>query len=771
MPTIDPDVLKEARKDSGMSQKELANNLEISQTQVSRYEKNPDSIPAGLFSRWTGMFGLSPTDVLQKSSGASLQANPGEPYAGFHQDLDLLSRYVEVQAPDVLDRNSGEGDNYGEEEGSEEDGIMGKVPSTADLMGRIQELRQKPNVMTAGGFDAGKSYLANALMGKEVLPTSYQPATRVVTVVRHVEDRPDWQDEDVWLFDVGLWTNGEKEEARPEVNISKLDKEEHCDDHRVLAGSHDLLGKYGVHRSESTEKVKRKMDAAHSAVVYVNAPILKSCNIVDLPGFGDRPVGKGEDQESEDQNKAESALPFADVVMYASRIGGHLSGKDLARVSSLLQRIPSPESENEDFPSLGSIFLVATHADRNVSDSDLEDIKQGATSRLHRYLSGGVLARYEKRTGRSVGLEDLRRQWFPFWAENESRSRPLVERLEEILGKRLPAVQIQKGRSELQALKEEAKRRCSRGAELYRKAAEESSSQQEKVQALKEKVGDRNEWFEREREEVHELIDKLERKSHYRVEEVFDHTLRAGEIEEMIRKNFESKSEAKDSAPALVVEEIEAKVEEKIEPLNDELTEKIEGYLSTVAELSIQADGDEQIAVPFDARGTFAGGLASVGTAGALTAWASTLGNLGGYAIVAQGVGALSALGISISGGAAAATAWAAAMGGPVALGAAVAGVAGLAGWRLLAKDWQERLAAKIEKYYKEEGLEKEFQACIEEYWDNTREAFDAGADAVEKEFRKHLDRLEQLSNKEEESRRFAEQLEEARDFYASMPI
>jgi len=316
--------LKEVRKESGMSQKELAKNLDISQTQVSRYEKNPDSIPAGLFSRWTGMFGLSPADVLQKSSSASPQVEPGNPYSTFYTDLDLLSRYVDTQAPDSLETLS---EDSGE--------VGGKVPSAGNLKARIRELRQKPNVMTAGGFDTGKSYLANILMGKDVLPTSYQPATRVVTVVRHVEDRPEWQDEDVWLFDEGLWAD---DGGEPVVDVSRLS--ESCEEHRVLAGSHDLLGKYGVHRSEPTEKVKQKMESAHSAVVYVDAPILKACNIVDLPGFGDRPSG-----ESEDQKKAKSALPFADVVLYASRIGGHLSGKDLARISTLIQRLPSPESK------------------------------------------------------------------------------------------------------------------------------------------------------------------------------------------------------------------------------------------------------------------------------------------------------------------------------------------------------------------------------------------------------------------------------------------
>lgn len=758
MPNIDPNILKQARQESGLSQKELAENLEISQTQVSRYEKDPEAIPAGLFTKWLGMFGLSPSDVLQQDTGASLRAEPGEPYSDFRKDLDLLSRYVDVQAPESLGDLSSDTGQVG-----------GRIPSGEDLQGRIRELRQKPNVMTAGGFDTGKSYLANTLMGKDVLPTSYTPATRVVTIVRHVEDRPDWQNEDVWLFGEDLWKEdeGEKDEREYIVDVSRLDREGiDWEERRILAGSHDLLGKYGVHRSEPTEKVKKRLEEAHTAVVYVDAPILKACNIVDLPGFGDRPSGK-----SDDQKKAETTLPFADLVLYASRAQGHLSGKDLARISTLLQRLPAPERKNESFPTLGSFFMVATHADRNVSDDDVEEIRETSIRRLRQHLQDGVLPRYEKRAGRSVTEDDLLEQWFPFWAENESRSRPLVDRLEEILGEKLPEVRKEKGVAVLRDLRDEVHRRCNEGVRVYQNIIEESARQKRQVEELKEKTAALKEKLQEEREEVHQLIDTLERKSLSRVEDIFYRKFGVNEVESLIRANFDDKSEAKDRAPALIVENLESEVEEKIDGLNDELVEKVEEYLDSIEKFSPAIDGDDEIGIPFDARGAFAGGLTTAATAGGLAAWAAQLGSLGGYAIVAQGVGTLSALGISISGGAAAATAWVASVGGPVTLGAAIAGVAGLAGWRLLTTDWQERLAKKIIKHYNDEGLEEEFRSGMEEYWEDTRNAFESGADAVEEQFRNHLDRLEELSENEEEAREYVEKFQSAQNFYDGMPL
>lgn len=59
-------------------------------------------------------------------------------------------------------------------------------------------------------------------------------------------------------------------------------------------------------------------------------------------------------------------------------------------------------------------------------------------------------------------------------------------------------------------------------------------------------------------------------------------------------------------------------------------------------------------------------------TLGGLGLWAATVGNLGGYILVAKGVSLLSALGISV-GGTAAAASFVAAIGGPITIGIALA--------------------------------------------------------------------------------------------------
>lgn len=121
--------------------------------------------------------------------------------------------------------------------------------------------------------------MANALLGSKNLPVGYQPATRVITFVRHVEDRPEWCQQDVLIFDEDFWLKDEK--GQQIIDLLLLDDQERCEKYCIQAGSFDTLQKYGVHGEY--EDI-----AAHAAVVYIDSPLLQACNLIDLPGFSDQ---------------------------------------------------------------------------------------------------------------------------------------------------------------------------------------------------------------------------------------------------------------------------------------------------------------------------------------------------------------------------------------------------------------------------------------------------------------------------------------------------
>ena len=106
---------------------------------------------------------------------------------------------------------------------------------------------------------------------------------------------------------------------------------------------------------------------------------------------------------------------------------------------------------------------------------------------------------------------------------------------------------------------------------------------------------------------------------------------------------------------SLIEDAMQTVLKEKSENLSDIIDKYISGFQQSI--LGEKADKIGINTVPFNATRAFATGLTGLATFGGLALWASTLGNLGAYILVAKGVSLLSAIGISVGGTAAAASA------------------------------------------------------------------------------------------------------------------
>lgn len=264
--------LRGYRQKAGIEQVQVANLLGISPEEVNHYEDAPDTVPMGLLVKWLAIFGV---DIVTAMSAPLLPLkgiDPGSPYTELYRQLDLLNQYIDfTPSIDKLD--------------------IPTPPATPnDFREQIKHYRKKPNLVLTGGFDAGKSHLANALLGSKSLPTGYQSATRVITFVRHIEDRPVWFTKDILIFNEEFWLKDEK--GKQIIDIQLLDDQERYEKYSIQAGSFEILKKYGVHGEN--EDI-----AAHAAVVYMDSPLLKACNLIDLPGYSDQP-----DEISKDVEKA-----------------------------------------------------------------------------------------------------------------------------------------------------------------------------------------------------------------------------------------------------------------------------------------------------------------------------------------------------------------------------------------------------------------------------------------------------------------------------------
>ena len=187
---------------------------------------------------------------------------------------------------------------------------------------------------------------------------------------------------------------------------------------------------------------------------------------------------------------------------------------------------------------------------------------------------------------------------------------------------------------------------------------------------------------------------------------------------------------------------VQSKTEDFRRDLLDEIKGLIDSFMQGIRKITKFPETEAHgigVSIPFDAKGAFLGGLAGASTLGALGAWAATLGNLGGYIIVAKGVSALSALGISFSGGAAGAATLVSALGGPITLGIGVALAVGAFFSWLFGDSWERRLAKKIKNVFEEKENITKIEDNIKSFWEETRLAFKQGADNLDRQYKNHI--------------------------------
>ncbi len=737
--------LRGYRQKVGMDRVLVANIVGISLEEVSCYEEAPETVPMGLLLKWLQIFGLDIATAMSAPIPPLKPIDPGTPYAELYQKLNLLDRYVDA-APPV-------------------DTLIPTPPATPnDLKKQLKLYQQKPNVVLTGGFDAGKSHMANALLGSKNLPVGYQPATRVITFIRHIEDRPEWFNGDVLIFDEDFWLKDER--GSQIIDLILLDDRERCENYSIQAGDFSLLQKYGVHGEH--EDI-----AAHAAVVYIDAPLLKACNLIDLPGYSDRP-----DEISKDVEKANSATQLADVLLYASPAKGHINGQDMIRLASLLRLLPTPENESNNFPTLGNLFIVATHADPSISDQQLKEIPSKAAKRLYRELSETVLERRREQTDRSITEADLRQRLFTFWSEKPDRCERLFDELTKTLGEFLPQARMHRIEREMKAIKEDNVKKYLDLIERYEKNLtdlEAKDAQRSQLEILKKNESSRKQEAQQKREKVRQGIQELKQDTKTEFEKYARQLLTVDSVENIICNRYDDKREAKEFLAGYLVEKLQNHTEQIIKVNSEKLRHEIEDFLK-LYEVKLP-NINVCMEIPFDAQGAFLGGLAGLGSIGALSAWAAALGNLGGYILVAKLVSLLSALGIGFgfTGGTAGVMVFVAAIGGPIVLGIGLAASLAFGIWSLFGESWQKRLAKQTVKYFKEQDISQKLCKGIDEYWQDTINGFEKGADAVKTDWNNYLEHRHNITSPTPESKQYIEEilkkLKVLRDFFSQIPF
>lgn len=730
----------ESGKDKSITREELSLMIEerlrrkIHVTQIARYEDDPANVPVELLAEWLRCLGTSLEEQILRSSTAESHRSidPGDPYGKLRSRVSLLNDYIDNAIGITV-----EGD------------LNHKLPNLEDVKQLMHQIGRKPNVVLSGAFDAGKSTIANWLMTSDnPLLTQYQPTTAVVTYIRHIEDKPVWLREDVVLLGEGF---------KPE----EWHLQDHIEKNRIVSGNLETLRDYGTHGGE-----RAAGSGAESALVFIDSPILKACNLVDYPGYHNT------DEGDEDKKRADKATKNMDVLVYASTATGFMDAPDMARLRFLLKALPEYETTTPGFPPLGNLFIVATHVGPQILESQYQELLSRATERLWRELKDLEIA--GRINGKMIDKNAIGNRIFPFWRENQSRTELFAKGMKLLLSDPLPAVFLRQADLQVEGFRKCAGKRYDTAIASYQQVLQDI----EAAEALyKEKVAGETDRISMANDQKKQVILRIEEIKQEHLQEFsvkYREMVNEALIEQQLRERYSDKKEAQKFMAGYVLSDLQARSEQIGKEKSEETSELIKKYVSSyedAAGIEVGAD-DEMIEIPFDAKGSFIGGLAGLGSIGALSIWVSSLGNLGGYIVVAKAVSVLSALGIA-TGGTASMIGLVSALGGPITFGIGI-GIALFFGLKaLFGEDWQTRLARQIVEKFRKDGVEAKFKGAIGDYWDSTVVAFENGAFAVEEEFVRELKNLGSVFGDVSKKEEMEERLRvygAAKDFFVGIP-
>ena len=723
--------LKDFREDYlKLTQAELAELIGVRQDRTSRLEQNLDTIS------------LEELVVLSKKTGKSL-----DEIANYKRDipnkLEVKDRWNKVRyiKSTII--------NYIKDYSPKNN--LNYESKIGELRKNIEAIARKPRIVFSGKSDSGKSTMINALLGKEKMPTNWTPTTSIIVYVKDILDRPTYMEEELWIFKKG------KDE---EWDDTRLYDEKYCREWKIAGGNAEMLSQYGVRKGEEYNQ------DIGSAVLFIDSPILKNCDILDIPG-----ITAGIDS---DNIAASQAKLKADVLIYLSQASGFLQTEDANYLKEALEVLPPLEkTEGTALSPMSNLFVVATHAHHINPRTDLKKICDSGCDRFTKTLPESFWKRYSNNSKKLFSEKDLRKRFFTYTTDIEDLREDFEKELKNTI-ENLPKLLEDKI---FNLTKEYAKNESSemkREIENYEKLINKREDYSKLLEEIKKNEPKRKFSLEENNRNVKNRIFDLDNETKKKFREDFNQILTEENIIKIIdKRGYKNKKADLEELGSYISSEIQDIYRKNLEKTTEKFKDIMDEYLvetQKTLELANSSSGIN-IDLDFDFKSAFIGGLAGAATLGGLAFWASTLGNLGAYILVAKGVSVLSALGISIAGGTATATAFVASIGGPITLGIAAALLVGVAIWGIFSDSWKKKIAKKIIEEFKKHVAK--YDEAITKYWLDTENGFDIAKDKMEEKWQKYINNLEdELYNYDiNKLKETLKNAKEVKDFFSNIPL
>ncbi len=638
------------------------------------------------------------------------QVDFGMPYDRLYKNLRLLGYYIK-ETPDEIIHNHK---------------FQERIKVLYEI---IRKYGRKPNLCLYGDFDSGKSTLANILIGENILPTKLSPWTRLPTFVHHYSDKPSWMNEDnVWIFN-SAW------------NPTFWMNQDYCKDHLLQSGDFSILENFVTHKEKRTFKKKSPEVRESYALIFIDTPILNACSLVDFPGFGN---------SDEDTQKAINDFLTIDVVFYLSTITGFMNNSDMNYFGQILDKIGFYEEVHKGFPTLGQLFLLATHCHPEKED-ELDTALEVGAERVHTFFEETKIKRIEKITNQEITEENIRNQMFACWFGKKEKYENFLDSLKNILSNELPKFWCKKVDEEIESFKIDSDTYFSNLIKEYELHLSDLDKLERSFTTLIDNEKSRVEDITSKREKINAKIDEFSNLTINEFCEYYDELIEQDEIVKLIERKYPDKKEAKEYLPSYILELLQDKVKESIEPRAKFICESTKTYIEQYKKAKIVETDDISLSLSFDEVAAFSSGLIKLSSWGAIASLGLYFG--GGW-LAAHATGVLATIGTGMAGiGSAifsALGAFLATITGPIIVGI-IAVFAIISFW----KSWKKELAKKVVRTLEEKNVKQRFIDAISSYWKDSKKAFNEGADEIESKWkdllkRKKKETSERLISREE---------------------
>jgi transcriptional regulator with XRE-family HTH domain/GTPase SAR1 family protein len=692
-----------------MTQAQFAEIIGERQDTISRWEQNPDDISYGKLAKIAKTFGTTIDELVGYTKDNPINFTVDNTWMTPEFTKKSLLKYIRE-----------EGTAYQNSWGNRYNDQIDRLDVA------IKKSIVKPKVAVVGLSDVGKSSLINNLIGTEKLPTAWTPTTSIVVYIKHISDRPSFIENNVWIF-----RNKVGEET--EWNDKRLDDEDYCGSWKLAGGGFDLLKQYGTRQGDSF-----LTDEAGSAVVFVDSDILKVCDIIDLPGFGTGDRTSDDVMTAQIRNKA-------DVLIYMSHAEQFLNGTAIEFLKSSLSILkPFEDKKTNSLAPLCNLYILASqaHTVNNGNPQFLNDILDKGCERFIRVVPDSVWADRETISGHTYNSAAVRNRFFTYASDMERLRTDFEQDLKKLL-EELPKLIDNRAQlfisETVSGLDDEMDNKLLHFREMA-KSKEEAACNYDSFMKNEPVRNAKNTEI---RNRMNQKVQALASESKSDLSSEYARLFTVDNVADIIKeRGFKNNKQGRDEVCSYMSSLLQEKIQHIVKKHSENFSKDVDQYLNDFkSNISSDSTQNFNLNFHFDVTRAFASGLAGLATFGALAFWTSTLGNLGAYILVAKGVSLLSLLGISVGGTAAAATA-VASIGGPIVLGIAIAVLAALTMFAIFSGGWRKSLAKKlIEALDKEDALGK-CQNNLNQYWRDTKTAFNAAADNLESEWKNHLQQL-----------------------------